>query len=51
MRDLLVTADDGAVPDRLQRLRAMAGLGGCYTDLRTFDIVVWMAYNDDATAD
>lgn len=48
MRDLVLTSDDGALPDRLQRLRANAGVEDRYTDLRTFDIVVWMAYHGDA---
>jgi hypothetical protein len=51
MRDLLLTGDDGAVLGRLRRIRAAAGIADRYTDLRTFDVVVWMAYHDNTATD
>lgn len=42
MRALLI-ADDGALVERLRRIRDKAGVGERYSEIRIFDIAVWTA--------
>jgi hypothetical protein len=51
LRELILAADDGALPERLRGIREAAEVGDRYTGLRTFDVVVWMAYRDNPATD